>query len=163
MDTSNRLPAKKTLSQPDNLDWVRQSLADSSGLSLKQFCIQTCEHFGFLNSRDEPQIGNCALALRALDEKGLISLQKSLGYKSSGIGRPHEPRCLDAPVPQPSGLPEDAGKIGELKVVMVTTPEQLLRLPWAARSSIWSMRTENWRRLPASARPCAKSGSATSG
>jgi len=126
MDTSNRLPAKKTLSQPDNLEWVRQSLADSFGLSLKQFCIQTCEHFGFLNSRGEPQIGNCALALRALDDKGLISLQESLGYKSSGIGRPHEPRCLDAPVPQPSGLPEDAGKIGELKVVMVTTPEQLL-------------------------------------
>ena len=126
MDTSNRLPAKKTLSQPDNLEWVRQSLAGSSGLSLKQFCIQACEHFGFLNSRGEPQIGNCALALKALDEKGLIALQSSLGYTSSGIGRSHEPRCLDTPVPQPASLPEDAGKIGKMQVVMVATDEQNL-------------------------------------
>ncbi len=126
MDTSNRLPAKNTLSQPDNLEWVRQSLAGSSGLSLKQFCIQACEHFGFLNSRGEPQIGNCALALKALDEKGLIALQSSLGYASSGIGRSHEPRCLDTPVPQPASLPEDAGKIGKMQVVMVATDEQNL-------------------------------------
>ena len=117
MSTSDRIPAKKVLSEADNLEWVRKSLAESSGLSLKSFCERVCEHFGFLNSRGEPQTGNCALALRALESMGLISLQNSLGYRSAGMGRSHNPRCLDAPVPQPAGLPEDAGQIRELRLV----------------------------------------------
>jgi hypothetical protein len=124
MNTSNRIPAKKVLSEADNLEWVRKSLAESSGHSLKSFCERVCRHFGFLNSRGEPQTGNCALALRALESKGLISLQSSLGYKSTGIGRSHNPRCLDTPVPQPARLPKDAGEIKDLQIVQVETDAQ---------------------------------------
>ncbi len=86
MNTSDRIPAKKVLSEADNLEWVRKSLSESSGLSLKSFCERVCGHFGFLNSRDESQTGGCALALRALESRGLISLQSSPGYRPTARG-----------------------------------------------------------------------------
>ncbi|MCR5169428.1 MAG: IS4 family transposase [Desulfovibrio sp.] len=124
MSIIKRIPLKDTLCQPDNLAWLRQSMAANAGLPIGRYCDIVCERLDLRNGLGELQSKNCYLALKAMDRQGKISLKDMLGCEPVRPGRPHRARCLDAPPPQPAGLPEDAGQIMELRIVRAATLEQ---------------------------------------
>ena len=124
MNTTKRIPLKEFLTQPDNLAWVQQSMVANAGLPIGKFCDLVCGHFDIRDTLGNLQSKNCYMALKAMDRQGKLSLKDMLGYEPVRAGLPHRPRCLDVPPPQPVGLPEDAGQLMELKIVMARTLPQ---------------------------------------
>ena len=124
MNTTKRIPLKEFLTQPDNLAWVQQSMVANAGLPIGKYCDIVCELFDLRDTLGRLQSKNCYQALKAMDRQGKISLKDMLGCEPVRAGRPHSPRCLDVPPPQPSGLPEDAGQLTELQIVRAEPLEQ---------------------------------------
>ena len=116
---------KATLFQPEVVEQIKRWLEEKKGLCLSAFASFVCTCLNLSYASGKLQISSCADALKELDKQGLISLHDTLDYVPSPKRRPPVPRCLDGPVPEPSGVPPSVEQVKGLRIELVTTPEQI--------------------------------------
>ena len=118
METQNQI--KRTLSQPEAIKQINSILDDNDNIKRTKPADLLCDQFGFFDPRGERQRCGCLKALRELEQKGWFVLPKSC-HTPGKI----QPRRLAEPVPEPLGVPDEAGKISELRLVPVKTEEHM--------------------------------------
>ena len=111
---------KRTLSQPASVGYVRELLDGNEFLHRSELAEALCEQFEFYDARGELQRSGCLKALRELEAAGHFVLPAAL----SKTGR-NSPRRLSEPLPPPTDVPEQAGDVQELRLVLVSTTEQM--------------------------------------
>jgi hypothetical protein len=120
MNKQNQI--KSTLSQPEAIAQIQSHLEQIANISRTQLTKELCEYFNFFDPKGHHQVAGCLKALRELEKDGWFILPAST---KAGAGKPMGPRRLDQPVASPSALPEDAGKIQQLKLIQVSTEKQM--------------------------------------
>ena len=118
METQNQI--KRTLSQPEAIKQINSILDDNDNIKRTKLADIVCDQFNFFDPRGERQRCGCLKALRELEQKGGFVLPKSC-HTPGKI----QPRRLAEPVPEPRGVPDEAGKISELRLVPVNTEEHM--------------------------------------
>ena len=113
---------KRTLSQPQSIESIRQLLADGSHPTRSSLAHAACSHFGFFDARGHPQSAGCIKALRELEQAGHFALP---AVQLSGRGKGKTARRLEAPVPEPLNVPAQAGEVRELALIKVDTLDQM--------------------------------------
>jgi hypothetical protein len=117
MKTQSRI--KSVLTQPEAIERIKKVLRSSGDMNRTALADRICSLFGFINPRGEKQHSGCMKALRALEKEGWFELPKS-NY-SRGKTSPKLPK---EPVPDVNGVPDQVGKISQLKLVLVESKEQ---------------------------------------
>ena len=112
METQNQI--KRTLSQPESIEYIINLLDTNNNIIRTKLADQLCEHFGFFNPCGNKQRAGCLKALRELEQNGRFILPRS----SSKLGK-RSPRRLTQPVPAPQGVPVEAGQIRGLRLIAV--------------------------------------------
>ena len=120
METQNQV--KRTLEQPASIEAIRAILARSEQANRSSLVRTVCGTFGLLDGRGGPQIGGCSKALRELERAGHFVLPASTRPNVKG---PKGPRRLDAAVPAPLDVPEQAGEVLALELIKVCTLDQI--------------------------------------
>ena len=118
MNTQNQV--KRTLSRPKTINYVRELLLGNQFINRTGLADFLCEKFRFYDGRGKKQRGSCLKALRQLEADGRFALPAACmkpGVKS--------PRRLSEPVAVPQGVPEQAGDVRGLKLILVTTEEHM--------------------------------------
>lgn len=111
---------KRTLSQPDNIDFVRGLLESNTVAHRSELAVRACERFGFHDARGRVQLAGCLKALRELESRGHFILPEA----QSSPGR-SSPRRLSAPVALPDEVPAQAGEVKALELILVRTLEHM--------------------------------------
>jgi len=119
MEKQNQI--KRTLSQPEAIGKINNILDTNTNINRSKLADLICDQFDFFNPRGERQRAGCLKALRKLEQDGFFVLP--LSYKTGSVKR--NPRRLEEPVPEPQGVPDDVGKLCELKLVSVETEEYM--------------------------------------
>ena len=120
MEKQNQV--KRTLEQPSSMDAIRAILARNEHTNRASLVRCVCDTFGLLDSRGGPQIGGCSKALRELERAGHCVLPASTRPNVRG---PKGPRRLDAAVPAPCDVPEQAGEVRALELIKVCKLDQM--------------------------------------
>ncbi len=111
---------KRTLSTPTNTDFIRHLLENEDILHRTDLATRVCQQFEFYDARGHIQIGGCVKALRQLEREGHFILpvvdRKKQARKS--------PRRLPEAVPLPVDIPQEAGDVQDLRLVLVCTDEE---------------------------------------
>jgi len=111
---------KRTLSTPANTDYIKQLLENGDILHRTDLATRVCNRFEFYDARGQIQISGCVKALRQLEKAGHIILprveRKEQARKS--------PRRLPEGVPLPVDVPQEAGDVQDLRLVLVCTDEE---------------------------------------
>lgn len=110
---------KKTLSEPNGIEYIRDLLTNPNFTNRSELAAHICEYFQFYDIRGRSQLTGCQKAMRELELAGhfmLPAVKNKSGKRS--LRRLHEP------VAQPVAVPEDAGSIEDLELVLVDIPEQ---------------------------------------
>ena len=119
MEKQNQI--KRRLSQPDAIEHIRNVLNDAAHtIKRTELADKICEQFGFFDPRGGVQRAGCLKALRELEKTGLFVLPQA-----HHIPGKRSPRRLGANVPEPVGVPDEAGQIRGLRLVIVNTEEQI--------------------------------------
>ncbi len=112
---------KRTLSTAENTEYVRQLLENGEVLHRTDLATRVCKQFEFYDARGEIQLSGCVKALRQLEKAGQIVLpsveRKEQSRKS--------PRRLPEGVPLPVDVPQEAGDVQDLRLVLVCTDEEM--------------------------------------
>ena len=111
---------KRTLSQPASVGYVRELLDGNEFLHRSELAEALCEQLEFYDARGELQRSGCLKALRELEAAGHFILPAALS-KTGG----NSPRRLSEPLPPPTDVPERAGDVQGLRLVLVSTTEQM--------------------------------------
>ena len=111
---------KDTLGQPENLEQVRRFLDEEAPPNRTALATQVCEWYGFLDHRGQRQLSTCLKALRDLEQQGNFTLPPP-SFKQAQSS----PRRLPGPVPEPRGVPEAAGEVQGLGLVLVEAEDQI--------------------------------------
>lgn len=120
MNKQNQI--KRTLSQPDSIKYIIGQLEQVDNASRTQLADELCVHFNFFAPNGDKQSASCLKALRELEQQGKFLLPTSHTRK---LGQANGQRRLDEPVPAPTPLPDEAGKIEQLKLIQVKTELQI--------------------------------------
>jgi hypothetical protein len=118
MNTQNQI--KRTLSQPESIEYVSELLKTTPFLHRSALAEAVCEQFGFFDTRGDTQLGGCVKALRKLEAAGHFILPAP-----SAKGGNNTPRRLFEPVPQPRDVPSQAGDVRGLTLVRVRTEGEM--------------------------------------
>ncbi len=118
MNTQNQI--KRVLSEPSSIQSVCRLLESQEIPHRSALAALVCEQFRFHDVRGQPQQAGCLKALRELEAAGHFTLPAAL--RSPG---PSSPRRLSAPVPLPTEVPDQAGLVRGLELVLVSTSEQM--------------------------------------
>jgi len=118
MRTQNQI--RRRLAEPPVLEQVKQVLESNAGWSRTQVARHLCEELGFHDARGERQESTCLKALRTLEAKGLLKLPAS---RANGDG-PAPPKRLGEPVPPAQGVPDKAGAVADLRLIVVDSDEE---------------------------------------
>jgi hypothetical protein len=118
MNTQNQI--KRTLSQPDAIEYVSGLLKVKQFDSRKELADFLCERFKFHDARNEAQRGGCIKALRELEEAGHFTLPIARGKTG-----PNTPKRLNKPVADAERVPEKAGDVCGLGLIQVSSEEQM--------------------------------------
>ena len=111
---------KRALSKAGTVEYIGQLLEGEEFFSRSELADFLCEEFGFQDPRGQNQRGGCLKALRELEAKGWFQLPPP------EIEKPNpSPRRLSAPVPEPEGVPEEAGMVGGLELILVEQEGQM--------------------------------------
>ena len=102
---------KRTLEQPGSIATVQGILSRREHASRCALADAVCRDFGFHDSRGATQNAGCAKALRELERAGHFVLPAPTRPNVTG---PKGPRRLDAAVPAPLDVPEQAGEVRAL-------------------------------------------------
>ena len=111
---------KDTLGFPENLERVRLFLNEAAPPNRTALATQVCDWYGFLDHRGQRQLSTCLKALRDLEREGHFTLPPP-SFKQAQSS----PRRLPEPVPGPREVPEAAGEVQGLRLVLVETEEQI--------------------------------------
>ncbi len=111
---------KQTLSLPDSIEIIRSLLANNAYKNRSSLANAVCLRFDFHNALGRPQTGGCVKGLRELERAGHFVLPKS---KMATVVK--SPRRLNCPVPDPIDVPEKAGEIRGLSLVLVDSVDQM--------------------------------------
>ena len=114
METQNLI--KQTLSQPKAIDHIVTLLDRNDNIKISKLADNVCEHFGFFNPQGNKQRSGCMKALRELEQSGLIDL-----LQTPLRARKRSPKRLGEAVEEPHGVPDEAGKINDLVLLLVKT------------------------------------------
>ena len=114
---------KHTLSQPEAIDQINNLLDANSNINRTKLADLICDQFNFFNPCGEKQRSGCLKALRKLEQDGFFVLP--VPCKTGSAKK--NPRRLEKPVPEPQGVPDEVGKICNLKLVSVNT-EKYMRI-----------------------------------
>jgi hypothetical protein len=120
METQHQI--KRTLSRQESLEAVCHLLDSRVHRTRSSLVEAVCAQFGFLNGRGGAQRGGCMKALRELERSGHFVLPAAVG-KGNTIGR--KPRRLAGPLDAPEGVPEKAGEVRGLRLIVVETDDQM--------------------------------------
>lgn len=118
MNTQNQI--KRTLSQPANIEHVRELLEHEQFLNRSELAKAVCEQFDFYDARNREQLGGCLKALRELEAAG--------HYVIPAVNRRtkrRSPRRLPEPVAPPKEVPAQAGDVRGLTLILVKTTKQM--------------------------------------
>lgn len=118
METQNQI--KRTLSQPEAIKQINSILDNNDNIKRTKLADIVCDQFSFFDPRGERQRCGCLKALRELEQKGGFVLPKSC-HTPCKI----QPRRLAEPVPEPMGVPDEAGEISDLRLILVKTEEHM--------------------------------------
>ncbi len=118
MDVQNQI--KRTLNQPPALAWIADRLAQGDVVHRTALARQACERFTFHDGRGRAQISGCLRALRELETAGHFTLPKACTKPGAG-----GIRRLSAAVAPAHDIPERAGDVQGLCLVLVTTDEHM--------------------------------------
>ncbi len=118
METQNQI--KSALSQPEAIERVKNILNSFDDINRTELADQICNLFGFFNPRGIKQHSGCMKALRELEKEGCFILPKS-HYVRGKVN----PKLPKEPIPEAQGVPDEVGKIDELKLVPVETKVQM--------------------------------------
>ncbi|MBW2739113.1 MAG: IS4 family transposase, partial [Deltaproteobacteria bacterium] len=119
MKTQNQI--KRTLSQPEAIEQINNMLDTNNNINRSKLADLICDQFNFFNPCGEKQRSGCLKALRKLEQDGFFVLP--VPCKTGSAKK--NPRRLEESVPDPQGVPNDVGKICELKLVSVETEEYM--------------------------------------
>ena len=119
MKTQNQI--KRTLSQPEAIERIRKILDTNTNINRTKLADLICVQFNFFNPCGKKQRSGCLKALRKLEQGGFFDLP--VPCKTGSVKK--NPRRLEESVPEPRGVPDDVGKICELKLVSVMTEEYM--------------------------------------
>lgn len=118
MNTQNQI--KSVLVQPKAIERVKDILNSSDNINRTELADQICSLFGFFNPLGKKQHSGCMKALRALENEGWFILPKSNYARGKA-----SPRLPKEPVPDAQGVPDEVGKIGGLKLVLIEESDQM--------------------------------------
>ena len=118
METQNQI--KQTLTDPEAIEYIN-TILDTS-INRTALADALCDHFCFFDFRGKRQVAGCLKALRKLEQAGHFCLPDTAARKSP---RTFSPRRLDYPVPMPQQVPDTAGGIDDLCLVIVQTKEEM--------------------------------------
>ena len=119
MKSQNQI--KRTLSTPEAIEYVLQLLEDDEdSFSRTELADFLCEEFDFQDPRGLNQQAGCLKALRDLEAKGFFELPPPEIPKGASA-----PRRLPESVPEPQGVPEEAGLVRGLEFILVEREDQM--------------------------------------
>ncbi len=118
MKTQNQI--KRTLSRPAEVTYIRWLLESNPDFYRSDLAAAVCERFGFYDARGRLQISGCLKALRELEAGGHFVLPAAQAKTG-----PSSPRGLPDPVELPRDVPEQAGDVLGLHLVLVDTDEHV--------------------------------------
>jgi hypothetical protein len=118
MNTQNQI--KRTLSEPSSIQYICRLLESKQIPHRSALAALVCEQFGFYDARGQQQRAGCLKALRELEAAGHFVLPAA----RTNPGR-SSPRRLPEPVPLPTEVPDQAGSVRELELLLVSTSEQM--------------------------------------
>ena len=117
---------KQALSEPANLAAVMRKLGLRGTRSRTRLASSLCRQFRFLDARGKPQVFTCLKALRDLEDAGHFRLPpRQLDTVSHWRAR-----RLAEPVPEPEGVPAEAGDVLGLRLVVVTPDDDAGMRTW---------------------------------
>ena len=111
---------KRILSQPDAIEYVSGLLDNNEFINRNKLASFLCEHFGCYDLRGKKQLGGCLKALRELEAAGSFTLPPAIHTKGANT-----PKRLTAPVPTPEGVPENAGDVRGLRLILVCSEDHM--------------------------------------
>ena len=114
---------KRTLNAAAALERIEAMIREDAELHRTGLAGRVCEEFGFFDARGRAQVGGCLAALRALERGGRIGLPPP--RTQGGRCARGEPAAAVAP---PSEVPDEAGRVRGLSIVLVED---------AAQRAIW--------------------------
>jgi hypothetical protein len=117
---------KEALSNPARLSVVKRRLGSKGTCSRTRLAASLCQQFGFRDPRGKPQVFSCLKALRDLETEGHLRLPP----RQLDIVSHWRPRRLAGPVPEPEGVPEVAGDVRALRLVLVTPEDDTAMRTW---------------------------------
>ena len=118
MDSQSQI--KRRLSEPEGLAAIRALRAQGEVTRRTDLARRLCERFDFFDSRGRAQTAGCLKALGELSRAGHFALPAPRSRPSCST-----PRRLAAAVPPPQGVPEKAGSIRDLALVVVDSDERM--------------------------------------
>ena len=118
MFTQNQI--KRTLSQPVTIAYIADLLDSGEFINRSELAAFLCEECKFHDLRGHPQLDGCVKALRELEARGHFTLPTAQGKPG-----PSTPKRLAEAVPDPTGVPEQAGDVRGLALILVTTDAQM--------------------------------------
>jgi len=118
METQNQI--KRTLSQPEAIEYVRSILSITQNITRTELANQLCDKFGFFDPRGERQSAGCRKALRELERKKHIVLPQPGNLRGK-----RSPRRFAEGVAEAKEVPGDVSEIRELRLMRVETEEQM--------------------------------------
>lgn len=116
METQNQI--KRTLTRPEAIQYINHILDTSDDMNRTQLADNLCDKFNFIDHRGKIQLSGCLVAIRELEQKGYFVLpapSRSVNHKG--------PKRLGNPVPAPINVPDNVGKIKELRLIRIETEE----------------------------------------
>jgi len=112
VDVQNQI--KRTLSQPAATAWIADQLTQGDVPHRTALARQACDQFTLHDGRGHAQMSGCLRALRELEAAGHFTLPQPC--TRPGVGGI---RRLPASVPPACGVPDRAGDVRELHLVLV--------------------------------------------
>ena len=110
---------KRTLNAAWALERVEALIRHDGELHRTGVARRVCEEFGFFDARGRAQVGGCLAALRELERAGRVGLPRARTRGGSCARRGPAPA-----IAPPSGVPDEAGRVRELSIVLVETAAQ---------------------------------------
>jgi hypothetical protein len=117
---------KEALSDPAALLVVKRKLGSKGTCSRTRLAASLCQQFRFRDPRGELQVFSCLKALRDLEVKDHFRLPP----RQLNIVSHWRPRRLAGPVPEPQGVPEAAGDVRGLRLVLITPEDDTAMRTW---------------------------------
>ena len=123
-----RRTIRSILAEPESINFINEEYKRCSDYRLSSFTKRVCEHFGFVDCKDELRIGSCRVVLLDLKRSGKVKLPDAVGARS------HRPppkivRVGEA-VTEAVGIGASVKELRDLKVILVGRDDVELRKIW---------------------------------